>query len=124
VKVLPTTAREEMASIVCTTIVVPAGIVVAMEDAIQAQLAIAIRANVLLTIFKLFHRLPLHVNANHSIMRAAENLPFFSFVTRRIPVELGLYCGAERDCAAAPHNSLWCMKGSSSAGKCYQGQTI
>jgi hypothetical protein len=68
VKVLPTTAREEMASIVCTTSVVPAGIVAPRQAAIQAQLAIAIRMNVFLVIFRFSHVCPLHVNANHRIM--------------------------------------------------------
>jgi hypothetical protein len=53
VKVLPTLSWEEMVSMFRTTRVVPVGIVAAKEDAIQAQLAIAIRMNLLLVMFGL-----------------------------------------------------------------------
>jgi hypothetical protein len=60
-----------MASIVCTTKLVPAGIVAAREAAIQAQLAIAIRMNVFLVMFRFSPVCPLHVNANHRIVSLA-----------------------------------------------------
>ena len=52
-KVLPTLSCEEMLSMVRTARVVPVGMVAAKEDAIQAQLAIAIRMNLLLVMFGL-----------------------------------------------------------------------
>ena len=51
-KVLPTGSFEEMELTVCTASIVPAGIVAAKEEAIQAPLVIAIKMNVFVVIFR------------------------------------------------------------------------
>src|SRR5439155_26795556 len=80
-KVLPTASFEEMRLTVRTVSVVPAGMVAANEDcaAIQVQLAIVIRTNVFLIIFRF-------LNGFHSVV--PEGL---SFCATRI-WKLGALC--------------------------------